>query len=69
MDFDSQYTEQLLNLPGDWYAFKKDFFGNAVFEGKTIQRISVKGQKTFHSGYDLRDLDKHDILSLKNVTE
>lgn len=28
-----------------------------------------KGAKNFHSGYDLRDKDKHDILILENVSE
>ncbi|BDF32908.1 hypothetical protein CE91St62_09740 [Lachnospiraceae bacterium] len=56
-------------IDGGWYEFEKDFFGNAVFEGKTIPCISVKGQKFFHSGYDLRDKDKHDILILENVSE
>lgn len=56
-------------IDGGWYKFEKDSFGNAVFEGKTIPCISVKGQKIFHSGYDLRDKDKHDILILENVSE
>lgn len=56
-------------IDGGWYEFEKDLFGSAVFEEKTIPCISVKGQKIFHSGYDLRDKDKHDILILENVSE
>lgn len=48
-------TAKQADLEGGWYKFEKDLFGNAVFEGKTIPCISVKGQKIFHSGYDLRD--------------
>lgn len=62
-------TAKQADLEGGWYEFEKDFFGNAVFEGKTIPCISVKGQKIFHSGYDLRDKDKHDILILENISE
>ena len=62
-------TAKQADLEGGWYEFEKDLFGNAVFEGKTIPCISVKGQKIFHSGYDLRDKDKHDILILENVSE
>lgn len=62
-------TAKQADLEGGWYEFEKDFFGNAVFEGNTIPCISVKGQRIFHSGYDLRDKDKHDILILENVLE
>ncbi len=62
-------TAKQADLEGGWYEFEKDLFGNAVFEGKTIPCISVKGQKIFHSGYDLRDKDKHDILILENISE
>lgn len=62
-------TAKQADLEGGWYEFEKDFFGNAVFESKTIPCISVKGQKIFHTGYDLRDKDKHDILVLENIIE
>lgn len=62
-------TAKQADLDGGWYAFEKDFFGNAVFERKTIPCISVKGQIIFHSGYDLRDQDKHDIAILENISE
>lgn len=61
-------TAKQADLEGGWYEFEKDFFGNAVFEGKTIPCISVKGQKIFHSGYDLRDKDKQDILILESIS-
>ena len=62
-------TSKQANLEGGWYEFDKDFFSNAVFEGKTIPCISVKGQKIFHSGYELRDKDKHDISIIENISE
>lgn len=62
-------TAKQADLEGGWYEFEKDLFGNAVFEGKTIPCISVKGQKIFHSGYDLRDKDKHDLSILENISE
>lgn len=61
-------TAKQANLEGGWYEFEKDLFGNAVFEGKTIPCISVKGQKIFHMGYDLRDKDKHAILILESIS-
>ncbi|MDD4564636.1 MAG: aminoglycoside adenylyltransferase [Eubacteriales bacterium] len=62
-------TAKQADLEGGWYEFDKDFFCNAVFEGKTIPCISVKGQKLFHSGYELRDKDKHDISIIENISE
>lgn len=56
-------------IDGGWYEFEKGLFGSAVFEGKTIPCISVKGQKLFHLGYELRDKDKHDILIIENILE
>ena len=35
------------DLEVGWYEFEKVFFEQAVFEGKSIPRISVKGQKFF----------------------
>ena len=54
-------TSKQADLEGGWYEFEKDYFGSAFFEGKTIPCISLKGQRVFHSGYELRDKDKHDI--------
>lgn len=61
-------TAKQADLEGGWYEFEKDYFGSAVFEGKNIPCISVKGQKVFHSGYELREKDKHDILILENLS-
>ena len=44
-------------------------FGSVFFEGKTIPCISLKGQKVFHSGYELRDKDKHDISILESLSK
>ena len=57
------------DLEGGWYEFEKDYFGSVFFEGKTIPCISLKGQKVFHSGYELRDKDKHDISILESLSK
>ncbi|WP_242652090.1 nucleotidyltransferase domain-containing protein [Clostridium perfringens] len=58
-------TSKQADLAGRFYEFEKDFFSNAIFDGKTIPCISLKGQKIFHSCYELRDKDKHYISILK----
>lgn len=62
-------TSKQADLEGGFYEFEKDFFSNAIFEGKTISCISLKGQKIFHSGYELRDKDKHDISILEGISK
>lgn len=54
-------TAKQADLEGGWYEFEADYFGSAVFEGRTIPCISAKGQKIFHTGYEFREVDKHDI--------
>lgn len=60
-------TSKQADLEGGWYEFEADYFGSAIFEGKTIPCISVKGQKIFHTGYELREVDKHDIEIIENL--
>lgn len=50
---------------GGWYEFEPGFFGCAMFEGMVIPCISAKGQKIFHTGYELRDVDKHDLKNIE----
>lgn len=47
----------------------KDDFSSVSFEGYKIPCISLKGQKVFHSGYELRDKDIHDISILEGISE
>ena len=61
-------TSKQADLEGGFYEYEKDFFSNAIFEGKTIPCISLKGQKIFHSGYELRDKDKQDIAVLESIS-
>ena len=62
-------TAKQATLEGDWYEFEKDVFGSTIFEGKTIPCISLEGQKLFHTAYELRDKDIHDIAILKDISE
>lgn len=62
-------TSKQADLEGGFYEFEKDFFSNAIFEGKTTPCISLKGQKIFHSGYELRDKDKQDISVLEGISK
>lgn len=50
---------------GGWYEFEPDYFGSAIFEGERIPCISAKGQKVFHTGYEHRDVDIHDLENIE----
>lgn len=60
-------TAKQSNLEGGWYEFEADFFGNAIFNERNIPCISAKGQKIFHTGYELREVDIHDIEVIKEI--
>lgn len=55
------------DMAGGWYDFEPDFFGHAEFEGRNVPCISAKGQKIFHTGYELREIDKHDIKNIDSL--
>ena len=60
-------TSKQADLDGGWYEFQPDYFGTAVFEGRSIPCISAKGQQVFHSGYDLREKDIHDLSIIRDI--
>lgn len=49
------------DLEGGWYEFTADYFGRAMFAGREIPCISAKGQEVFHTGYEPREEDLHDM--------
>ena len=54
-------------MEGGYFQFEADYFGSAVFEARTIPFISAKGRKVFHAGYELREIDKHDIEIIETL--
>ena len=57
-------TVKQANPEGGYWQFPTEFFGTTVFEGRKIPCISLEGQKVFHSGYEPREKDLHDIQIL-----
>lgn len=58
-------TAKQADLEGGWYEFEPDYFGRTVFAGRGIPCISAKGQKVFHTGYEPREVDLHDMEMLE----
>ena len=52
-----------------YWEFPQEYFGKAVFEKRTIPCISLEGQKVFHSGYDPKEKDLHDMKILQQITK
>ena len=44
-------TSKQPDLDGGWYEFQPDYFGTAVFEGRSIPCISAKGQRRIFTIY------------------
>ena len=61
-------TAKQADLEGGWYEFEADIFGSAVFNGRSVPCISAKGQKLFHTGYELREVDKHDMAIIEKLS-
>lgn len=57
------------DLDGGWYESDADFFRETILENRKIPCISAKGQMVFHTGYELRDVDEHDIENIKKALE
>lgn len=50
-----------------WYHFEADYFTYAPFGGRSVPCLSVKAQKLFHRGYELREKDRHDLEILERI--
>lgn len=61
-------TAKQADLEGGWYEFEADIFGSAVFNGRSVPCISAKGQKLFHTGYELCEVDKHDMDIIEKLS-
>lgn len=60
-------TSKQADLEGGYFEFEADYFGIGTFEGKIIPCISAKGQKVFHTGYELREVDKQDLEIIEGL--
>lgn len=58
-------TAKQADLEGGW-RIEADYFGSAVLRAGPY-RVSRKGQKVFHTGYELREVDKHDIRNIDHL--
>lgn len=60
-------TAKQADLEGGWYVFEAGYFGRTVFAGRNIPCISAEGQKVFHTGYEPREVDMHDMKIIERI--
>jgi lincosamide nucleotidyltransferase A/C/D/E len=51
-------------LGGGWHEFPRTFFTLGRINGVSVPCFSIAAQRLFHSGYQLRDVDEHDLAVL-----
>lgn len=62
---DGDGSARQADLEGGWYEFQADWFSSAPYGGRTIPCISAEAQKLFHTGYELREVDRIDMKNLE----
>ena len=55
------------DMQGGWYEFEPDYLSKTMLEGREIPCISAMVQSFFHTGYELREVDRHDIKNINSL--
>jgi aminoglycoside-2''-adenylyltransferase len=54
-------------LDGGWHIFPSTFFAVGSLAGVPVPCVSLTAQRHFHTGYELRSTDIHDLAVLNEV--
>jgi len=54
-------------LGGGWHEFPRSFFTVGHLNGVVVPCFTVEAQRFFHRGYELRDVDRHDLAELDRL--
>jgi lincosamide nucleotidyltransferase A/C/D/E len=54
-------------LGGGWHEFPRSFFTTGNLGDVTVPCVSAEAQRLFHSGYELRDVDRSDLALLDEL--
>ena len=57
-------TMKQANPEGGFFELASEWFSQGTFEDRLIPCVSVEGQRLFHTGYELRDVDHADLKQL-----
>lgn len=54
-------------LGGGWHEFPRSFFATGHLGQTAVPCVSLEAQRRFHSGYQLREVDRHDLAILRQL--
>ena len=54
-------------LDGGFHVFPRSFFVTGSLAGVPVPCVSVAAQRLFRTGYELRDIDRHDLAVLDEL--
>jgi lincosamide nucleotidyltransferase A/C/D/E len=65
---DAQGNARQAALDGGWHEFPRSFFTVGRLGDVPVPCVSIGAQRLSHSGYQLRDVDQHDLAVLELQT-
>jgi lincosamide nucleotidyltransferase A/C/D/E len=54
-------------VDGGWHELPATWFTTGSLDGVSVPCVSVDAQRTFHAGYELRDVDRLDLAQLDRL--
>jgi lincosamide nucleotidyltransferase A/C/D/E len=63
-EFDENGAARQAALGGGWHEFPKSYFVHGTLGSLAVPCVSATAQRRLHSGYELREVDKHDLAQL-----
>ena len=63
--FDGEGNARQTGLDGECYDFPASYFTHGQLAGRDVRCFSLEAQRRFHTGYDLRAVDHHDLALLE----
>jgi lincosamide nucleotidyltransferase A/C/D/E len=55
------------SLEGGWHELPARWFTTGSLDGVTVPCVSLEAQRAFHAGYELREVDVHDLEQLDRL--
>jgi lincosamide nucleotidyltransferase A/C/D/E len=52
---------------GSWWHYRREWFTTGSLEGRMVPCYTAEGQRYFHSGYELREVDVRDLATLEEL--
>ncbi|MEY9877994.1 prolyl oligopeptidase [Streptacidiphilus sp. MAP12-33] len=65
--FDADGHGRQADLDGGWFDYPATALTTGTIAGREVRCLSVRQQLLFHEGYELRDVDHHDLALLRSL--